>query len=105
MDEDARQRDFEYAALRWDLTKLDDSVSFVSLVQAGETGCFAIIMVLEVGQNASPWLLKKGWMIFDEVVVSRSIVAGSGHGVPLAEAILHQLLFHNVRRACPPAGL
>eukprot|EP00959_Pyramimonas_sp_CCMP1952_P005421 114221-Pyramimonas_sp.AAC.1 len=43
-------------------------------------------------------------MISDTVEVTRSIVAGSGLGVPLAKVILHRLL-ETVRRAVPPAGL
>eukprot|EP00959_Pyramimonas_sp_CCMP1952_P243708 5094289-Pyramimonas_sp.AAC.1 len=105
MDEGANALSFEHATLFLDLTKFYDSVSFVLLLQAGlNIGLPAIILLLEVGHYSSPRLLKKGHVISDALVVSRSIVAGSGHGVALAKVMLQQLL-GEVNRACPPTGL
>eukprot|EP00959_Pyramimonas_sp_CCMP1952_P136820 2863031-Pyramimonas_sp.AAC.1 len=43
-------------------------------------------------------------MISGALAVSRSIVAGSGLGVPFARVMIHQLL-DEVHRVCPPTGL
>ncbi|CAK0811743.1 unnamed protein product, partial [Prorocentrum cordatum] len=63
-----------------------------------------IILLLEIGLYSFPRLLKKGQMITEAVEVTRSIVAGSGLGVPLAKVMLHRLL-DTVHREVPPAGL
>eukprot|EP00959_Pyramimonas_sp_CCMP1952_P382234 8009338-Pyramimonas_sp.AAC.1 len=70
-------------------------------MQAGLRISFpAIILLLEVGMYASPRSLKKGQMISEELYITRSIVAGSGHGVPVATAMLHQLLGETPRLSC-----
>eukprot|EP00959_Pyramimonas_sp_CCMP1952_P108879 2276682-Pyramimonas_sp.AAC.1 len=105
MDEGAHELAFEHATLFLDLTKFYDSVSFVLLMQAGlQIGFPPIILLLEVGLYSFPRLLKKGQMITEAVEVTRSIVAGSGLGVPLAKVMLHRLL-EKVHREVPPAGL
>eukprot|EP00959_Pyramimonas_sp_CCMP1952_P066785 1394087-Pyramimonas_sp.AAC.1 len=83
MDEGAHGLSFGHATVFLDLTKFDDTVSFVLLMQAGlNIGFPPSIILLETGLHYAPQLLEKGQMIPDAIDVTRSVVAGSGHGVP-----------------------
>ncbi|CAK0859205.1 unnamed protein product, partial [Prorocentrum cordatum] len=82
-----------------------DNLNAIEAAGAGlQIGFPPIILLLEVGLYSFPRLLKKGQMITEAVEVTRSIVAGSGLGVPLAKVMLHRLL-EKVHREVPPAGL